>query len=488
MRTSNSLLLILAIVALFALACGGSDSTSTPQITAPSEVSNPVPANDAVGQAQQMTLTWKKSTDPDGGAVVYDVYLGQGDDPPLVATDLTTNEYTPAGFGSNRTYRWRVVARDNEGEESTSPLWSFSIQPCPETPGTICDFAGTGIQGNGPQGQKPLETELYWPVDVCFDPSGNPYLIDWNNHRVLDVDDQGNLRIVIGGTFGDGRDGIATEIGLNHPTHLTFDPLNGDLLLAAWHNSLIKRMDMTTRYIATICGTGARSYNGENNPPLETDLDLPVCVLTDPSGNIFFSDQANLSIRMLDTSDQLHIIAGMPSGCGAGPCAGFTGDGGPATSARLNFSRGQAGVPDGKITWDVNGNLLIADTKNHCVRLVDMTTGIISTFAGTGANRGFSGDGGPATSALLDEPHDVAADDLGNVFIADTNNQCIRMVDASGIITTIAGTPGVLGTDPYDGIPATSAHFTEPYGIEVGPNGNVWVADSQNNMVRIIYR
>jgi len=487
LRKGIFLALLVAFVSVW-IACGGSDTTEPLELPPPA-AGNPMPANDAADVPHATVLQWSGVADPDGGDVKYDVYLGLSDDPPLVAEDLTTNSYQPVGVHSKRMYHWRVVAKDDENHETSSNVWAFTVMPCPPTPGTICDFAGTGIDGLGPDGQDPLDTELYWPQDVNFDASGNPHILDWNNHRVLVVDAQGKFKTLIGGKFGDGLDGFAADVRLNHPTHVSFDPADDSLILCAWHNSVIKRMDMNTTWLSTFCGTGARDYNGDEIPAEDAILDLPVNLIFDSQGRMYLGDQANMAVRMIDEDGIIHTVAGMPTGCGIdgqSACQGFTGDGGPATQARLNFEKGQAANPSGKICFDNDGNLLIADTKNHCVRIVD-AGGIINTFAGTGANAGSDGDGGLATAAHLTEPRDITVDAAGNVYIADTGNHCVRKVDAAGIITTVAGTIGVIGADSFDAIPATQAHFYSPYGIEIGPNGNLWIADSQNSMVRIVY-
>jgi myo-inositol-hexaphosphate 3-phosphohydrolase/sugar lactone lactonase YvrE len=157
---------------------------------------------------------------------------------------------------------------------------------------------------------------------------------------------------------------------------------------------------------------------------------------------------------------------------GTGGVSGFSGDGGPATSARLRGPR--------TMEADANGNLYITDTENHRVRKVD-STGKITTLAGTGA-AGYSGDNGPATSAMLNNPHGIAVDAAGNVYIADSPNQRIRKVSPAGVITTVAGT----GSSGYngDGIQATAARLNYPKGVEVGPDGALYIGDANNHRVR----
>jgi sugar lactone lactonase YvrE len=164
--------------------------------------------------------------------------------------------------------------------------------------------------------------------------------------------------------------------------------------------------------------------------------------------------------------------------------AGFFGDEGPATAAKLNFFVTET---CGKICIDGRGYLYIADTKNHCVRVVD-AAGIIHRFAGLyPATPGYGGDGGPATSAMLNEPRDIACDTHGNVFIADTGNHIIRKVDPQGVITTVAGIPMVSGSRQEDGKLATQSTLNLPYGIELDAAGRLWIADTQNSRIRVVY-
>lgn len=378
----------------------------------------------------------------------------------------------------------------------------------------VVDDAGRGIAGKGPAGQKPWETHLYWPQDVAFGPNGNLYVLDWNNHRVLDLDKDGNFRNLIGGRFGDAPDGKADEIGLNHPTGLAFDP-DGYLILSAWHNSIVKRMDLSTGMIWTICGldlVNNRTYNGDEQPAEEASLDLPVNVIFDSEGNMYIGDQASMIVRKVDTNGVIHTVAGTPpewlplsewnnvsSRCKDSDLAnerfyvrycGYKGDGGPATEAEISTDFGQAANPAGRICLDPMENLYIADTSNHCIRKVDKVTGIISTVAGVGPNSWVydpSHEGIPATQAPLNQPRDIACDEAGNLYIADMGHHCIRKVDTNGMITTVAGVPNSASAFPgAEPKPALEAQFNQPYGIEIGPHGNLWIADRSNNLIRVL--
>jgi len=376
-------------------------------------------------------------------------------------------------------------------------------------PGHVYNWAGNGAPGYGPMGEAPAQTQLYWPLDVVFSPAGTPYVLDWNNHRVIATNAGGEFELVVGvadGDFGDPCPGapapctgiVATNAKLNHPTHVVFDPNNGDMILCAWHNSMLLRLNLSTGLMDRFCGNGARSYNGDNQPAAQAFVDLPVGLAFDPTGLLVFADQANMIVRRIDDNGIITTIAGTAPVLVGGVLqygAGFSGNEGPATAAKLSFDRGQVADPGGKIVYDANGNLYIADTVNQCVRVVD-TNGIIHQFAGVGTTAGFSGDGGQATAALLRQPRDVAVDADGNVFIADTGNHVIRMVAPDGTISTVVGQVRPLNALPLapedvraeNGVHALEAHLTAPIGVEVDSRGRVWISDTENNVIRILYR
>lgn len=367
--------------------------------------------------------------------------------------------------------------------------------------GHVYVWAGNGLPGAGEMGHLPGYTRLYWPVEVNFDPTGDPIVLDWNNHRVIGLDDAGKFVKLIGHYFGNPDDGPALEADLNHPTHVTFSPDGTKLILCAWHNSIVMEMDLATNLIAKYCGTGGRCFNGDGQARLQSCLDLPVCALFSPAdGELYVSDQANHVIRRIDGAGVVHVVAGTaPVSNGAGGWnyqSGYGGDGGLATSALLNLERTQTANPSGKFCFDAAGNLYIADTKNNAVRVVYLD-GTIDTFAGQGpGSPGYGGDGGPATLALLYEPRDVAADTDGTIFIADCGNHVIRMVATDGTISTVAGVARPFNSLPISvcdlksehGALASEVHLTSPYGIEVDAQHHLWIADSRNNVVRILYR
>jgi sugar lactone lactonase YvrE len=356
--------------------------------------------------------------------------------------------------------------------------------------GDICTIAGTGIAGDGADGQKATDTRLYLPQDVSVGPDKRIYVVDWNNHRVRAVDADGVMHIVAGiGELGLSADDPSTN-RLNHPTNVAFDPNEpGQMLIAAWHNSRIKKVDLASGAIIDVCGTGKRGFGGNGGPAMMATLDLPVALVFDARGDMLIADQANQMVRKVDhTTDVITTIAGVGrcmDNINPNPCMPIN-DGGPATAASFHFPIGQAASPGGRIALGPDGSLYVADTENFRLRRID-PEGKIETFAGTGT-WGYAGDGGPAKDAQLGRLADVAVARDGSVYIADTDNSCVRVVSPStGLITTFAGQCGQRGF-AGDGAAARDAKLDRPAGLEIGPLGDVFIADTHNNRIRVVGR
>jgi DNA-binding beta-propeller fold protein YncE len=384
--------------------------------------------------------------------------------------------------------------------------------PCEAGPGEICTVAGVDIAGFKGDGGPATEAALYLPQDATVGPDGLLYLLDWNNHRVRRVDGSGVIDTFAGtGQLGDGPVGPARDADFNHPTNIVFDGA-GKMIIAAWHNSRIKVLDLASGMLEDACGTGARSYNGDGGPAEEAVLDLPASVAIDPNGELFIMDQANQVIRKIDSAGEITRVAGQcivnecmpgdaleacpmsnkmvcnaaanPDACKS-PCQpAYGGDDGPALEMRMSQPFGQQADPAGRIAFDADGNLYFADTGNHRVRRID-TDGTVTTVAGTG-EPGLAGEGGPATAAQLNRPIDIAIADDGTLYIADTFNSCVRMVK-DGNISTVAGVCGQRGF-AGEGGPATAALLDRPYGITLAPDGTLYVVDTYNHRVRMVAR
>ena len=381
------------------------------------------------------------------------------------------------------------------------------LSACGETPtgpsipyGRIETFAGTGDAGKGPEEAPPLQALFYLPQDLTYGPDGRLYILDWNNHRVRVTNKasdktrqqnpryrgravaKDNVTTLIGtGELGDAPAGRAREIGLNHPTHISFDPL-GRLILTAWHNSMILRYDFATDYIEPICGTGERTYSGDGGPAIQATINLPSATAFDPLGRMYISDQENQRIRMVDTDGTIHTVVGTGD-------PGFFGDGGPADQARIYAPIGQAAPPTSRIATDEFGNLYLADTFNNRIRKVDYATGIITTIAGNGVLSFMTSaerdEGAAALDVSLNWPCDVAIDSEGRVFFADTFNHCVSYIDLDGALYTAAGQCGKSG-DMGDGGHPQSALLNRPYGIELDPDDNLYIADTRNHRIRLV--
>lgn len=351
-----------------------------------------------------------------------------------------------------------------------------------KTPGTICTAVGTHIAGLTEDGLPARDTDLYLPQDVTIGPDNLAYVVDWNNHRIRVVDNDDLVHTIAGtGYLGDALDpitgrtsGPALEVSLNHPTHILF-ATNGDMIISAWHNSQVLRYVAATKTIERVCGTGKRAFNGDDKPALETDFDLPVATAWTPDGALLISDQANQRIRRVDGAVVTTVVGNGTKG--------YSGDGGPALDAQIQLPTSQSAPPAGRIVTDSLGQIYLADTVNNVVRKID-TEEVITTIAGTGTPG--NGADGLATAAALNTPADVAVDALGNVYIADTMNSCIRKVDTQGQITTAAGQCGKRGYKG-DGGKADAALLDRPYGVDVASDGTLWIADTHNQVIRIVY-
>lgn len=259
----------------------------------------------------------------------------------------------------------------------------------------------------------------------------------------------------------------ATAASLAAPAQIAYDTA-GNLYIADLNDNVIRKVDLAG-IITTVAGTGEQGFSGDGGPATGAQLDSPAGVAVDASGNIYIADTHNHRIRKV-SGGTITTIAGTGT-------AGFSGDSGPAASALLSNPTALA--------VDSSGNLYVADTDNHRIRKLTITptTVTITTVAGNG-EQGFSGDGSAATAAAIDSPNGVAVDAAGAIYIGDTHNQRVRMVNISGIISTLAGNGNkTFGGDNGSG---TSASLARPRGLSVDAQGNIYVADSDNNRIRLI--
>src|ERR1039458_10027387 len=278
--------------------------------------------------------------------------------------------------------------------------------------GIITTVAGNGTQGFAGDGGPAASASLNYPYGVAVYASGNLFFTDFNNYRVRKVSANGVITTVA----GNGTPGYSDYTG--PATSASFSPhgvavdASGNLFIADGDFRI--RKVSASGIMTTFAGVGYEPVGlGDGGPATSTGLYLPWGVALDASGNLFITDQGNYRIRKVSVSGIITTVAG-------NGVMGFSGDGGPATSASFSALAG--------VAVDASGNLFVADTGNYRIRKVSVS-GIITTVAGNGV-LGFSGDGGPATSAALYDPDGVAVDTSGNLFIADTGNGRIRKVSA----------------------------------------------------------
>jgi uncharacterized protein (TIGR03437 family) len=332
--------------------------------------------------------------------------------------------------------------------------------------GVISTVAGNGLfrfsGDNGPASAAALNN----PQVICFDGRGNFYIAEL--YRIRKVAPDGTISTIAGngspGFLGDGM--AARQAAFNQIRGLAADSA-GNLFVADVYNQRVRKID-TDGVINTIAGNGLIGFNGDGIPATEAKLNQPTGLAVDASGSLYISDHFNNRIRKVTPSGTISTVAGTGF-------PGFAGDGGPAVNAYLYFPE--------SLTLDASGNLYIADTQNGRIRKV-MPDGVISTIAGSGApetSHSFNGDGGPATSASFNSLTGLTVDKSGNVFISDKLSNRVRQVMPSGIITTAAGngTSGFSG----DGGPASSAALNQPMGLAVD-GGDPFIADAANNRIR----
>jgi sugar lactone lactonase YvrE len=300
---------------------------------------------------------------------------------------------------------------------------------------------------------------------VAVDREGNVYIADRDNRRIRRVDTKGIISTVAGnGTTGNSGDGLAaTRARLALPLGVTNYGL-GNVHISDTKNHRIRRVD-GNGLISTVAGTGTSGYNGDEMAATSAQLAFPCGVAVDSVGNLYIAENDNHRIRRVDRTGMISTVAGTGE-------SGYNRDGIAATDAQLASPFG--------VATDGLGNLYITEVENHRIRRVD-SNGMISTLAGTGTS-GYNGDAMAATSAQLASPSGVAVDDLGNLYISDSDNHRIRRVDVNGLISTVAGT----GTKGYNGdaIVATSAQIAYPFGLTLDGLGNLYFADRDNHRIR----
>jgi trimeric autotransporter adhesin len=360
----------------------------------------------------------------------------------------------------------------------------------------ITIVAGTGVFGYSGDGGLATSATMRAPDGVAVDGSGNIYISDSESAVIREVFSPTNptmrneITTIVGtGTFGFIGDGAARSIELTNPAGLFVDPPSGNLWIADYWSNRVRMYNATTQIVSTVVGSGAVGDGGPATGPI-VSLYYPRNPALDSNGNLFFVDAQNDRIRKISAADQTIstvVGTGIPCAQPVLPC----GDGGLASAAELFQPR--------TVTIEPGGTLLVADDGDNRIREVDGSTGIITTIVGSGnlCTGSFSGcgDGGPALSASLNDARGAVLDAAGNLYFVDAQDNRVREVDTSGTITTVAG-DGPTGDAPVgcvpggnlsgDGGPAVNATLDCPLGLDIDASGNLYVADTDNNVIRKI--
>ncbi len=353
------------------------------------------------------------------------------------------------------------------GKGDLAEGWTLSAHHLlyPSDPNTLHQGDGTTLRNNirtitTAASATPGVDGLSFFRGVVVDKTGNIYFSDGYNYRYMKLDPSGLITYY---------PTLETNIGLVRPFGLALDEA-GKLYFTnpdAYFGGFIGKIDSAGQF-TIIAGNRQQGFSGDGGPATEARLNYPEDLALDAYGNVYITDTWNNRIRKVDPNGIITTIAGNGQ-------MGYSGDGGPAIQAELGFPSG--------LVVDAQGNIYFSDAYNNRVRKVD-PSGMIITIAGNG-QRGFSGDGGPATQANLAYPQGLALDRTGNLYVADAYNYRIRMVDTGGIITTIAGN-GERENNNGDGGPATQATVHDPAGLTVDSAGNIYVTISGYGKIKKI--
>ena len=414
------------------------------------------------------------NTQPSSGACVFGAFYNTG-------TSCSVNvDFTPAAPGVRPGAL--LVYSDGSGGLGvvTATVYLTGVGQGPllgVISGVINTVAGNGTAGYTGDGGAATSAELNGPFGLTLDGGDNLYISDYSNEVIREVNSNTDIISTIAGngTAGFAGDtGPATSAELHQTEGLAVDGA-GNLYIADTTNQVIRMVSATTGTITTVAGTGTHAgYTGDGGLATSAELYEPQAVVVDPNGNLYIGDSANNAVRKVNAAGVITTVAG-------GNGKGYSGDGGAATSAQLFGPLALA--------MDAAGDLFIDDDGNNVIRRVDGTTGIITTYAGAQSlSGGFSGDGGPATSAEMNDPEGIATDAAGNLYITDSSNNVVREVSSSlGTIFSIAGqgNPNVTGYTG-DGGAATAALMNYPTYPALDGFGNLFISDAGNSVVRIV--
>ncbi len=374
------------------------------------------------------------------------------------AVSLTTRGNTPTlnGFNyitpPNISYKAIQPLTTNRTIYPISPSNSGGVVP-PNYFGKLIAVAGSGYYGSS--NGKGSSASFYYPKGLASDGSGNIYVADWGNNLIRKIDSNGVVITFAGIGYSGYKDGQGSAAIFNAPAAVATDIL-GNVYVADEYNNLIRKIDLTGN-VTTLAGNGSSGSN--NGTGVLASFNLPTGVATDLAGNVYVADSRNNLIRKIDPTGLVSTLAG----------SGYTGStNGNGTGASFNQPAG--------IATDAVGNVYVADQYNHQIRKID-PSGNVSTLAGSGSAGYVDGKG---LAASFNQPVALATDASGNVYVADSNNNYIRKIDATGVVTTLAGSgPNYYGY-------GYGLSIYSPLGVATDLAGNVYIGDTNNESIRKI--
>ncbi|MBI3611550.1 MAG: SMP-30/gluconolactonase/LRE family protein [Nitrospirae bacterium] len=389
----------------------------------------------------------------------------------VIAGVITAPGYAGDGGPASRasTMNPHSVAVDAEGNVYIADTLNNRIRKVEAETGKITTIAGNETIDFAGDGGPATKASLAFPAGIAVGSDGTLYFADSGNRVIRKITPTGMISTIAGqagrtGFSGDG--GPAARATLDFPIGVAVDAA-GALYLSDSGSQRIRKIS-PAGIITTVAGNGSCCFSGEGLVAANADFALPYDITADRSGNLYIADRDSHRVLRVDGKN------GMMTTVAGNGILGYSGDDGPALKASLAHPMGVARGQDGSI--------FIADQGNHRIRKVDVVTGIIRTVAGNGT-QGLTGDGGPAAEARLNSPTGIAVDAEGNLYVSDTGNQRVRVVDSStGLISAFAGT-GISGFSG-DGGPATRADLANPTSLAFDSEGDLYIADSDNDRVR----
>ena len=306
-----------------------------------------------------------------------------------------------------------MCAFDTQGNLYIAEATNHCIRRVEQDSGIIVTIAGTGEEGYSGDGGPATQATFNQPYSLQVDDNGDVYVVDRLNYVIRKIDAATGMITTVAGTgeVGYGGDGgPATQAQFREPNDCFLDG-RGGLLITDIQDQRVRRLDLASGIITTFAGNGAKERTGDGLPATEASILGARAVCTDGAGNTYIAEREGNGIRMVDAAGVMHTLAGTGE-------RGYEGDGGPAREATW-------GAPKG-LRCDAGGNVIVVDTENHAIRSIDAATRVVTTIAG--GHLGGEGDGGAATDAGMDRPHGLDLDAVGNIYIADSNNHRVRVV------------------------------------------------------------